>query len=149
LALSPLFLPRLVCPRATAYARRTVSTVGELMATDVLSVAPEDTIGEAAQKMVDRGVGAAVVLDYGRLIGIFTERDLMRAVADRVHSAEARVREWMTAEPITISLETPAEEAAQTMLDNGFRHLPVVEGERAVGILSIRDVARLITEDGT
>jgi CBS domain-containing protein len=126
-----------------------VSSVGEMMATDVLSVAPEDTIGEAAQKMVDRGVGAAVVLDYGRLIGIFTERDLMRAVADRVHSSEARIREWMTGEPITISPETSAEEAAQTMLDNGFRHLPVVEGERAVGILSIRDVARLITEDGT
>lgn len=126
-----------------------VSSVGEMMATDVLSVAPEDTIGEAAQKMVDRGVGAAVVLDYGRLIGIFTERDLMRAVADRVHSSEARVREWMTGEPITISPDTSAEEAAQTMLDNGFRHLPVVEGERAVGILSIRDVARLITEDGT
>ncbi|MDQ3824099.1 MAG: CBS domain-containing protein, partial [Actinomycetota bacterium] len=126
-----------------------MSAIGEMMARDVLSVAPEDTIGEAAQKMVDRGVGAAVVLDYGRLIGIFTERDLMRAVADRVHSSEARVREWMTADPITISTETSAEEAAQTMLDNGFRHLPVVEGERAVGIVSIRDVTRLITEDGT
>jgi len=126
-----------------------MSAIGEMMARDVLSVAPEDTIGEAAQKMVDRGVGAAVVLDYGRLIGIFTERDLMRAVADRVHSSEARVREWMTADPITISLETSPEEAAQTMLDNGFRHLPVVEGERAVGIVSIRDVARLVAEDGT
>ena len=118
-----------------------------MMATDVLSVAPEDTIGEAAQKMVDRGVGAAVVLDYGRLIGIFTERDLMRAVADRVHSSEARIREWMTAEPITITPETSAEEAAHTMLENGFRHLPVLEGERAVGILSIRDVARLVAPD--
>ena len=126
-----------------------VSSVSEMMVTDVLSVAPEDTIGEAAQKMVERGVGAAVVLDYGRLIGIFTERDLMRAVADRVHSSEARIREWMTGEPITITPDTSAEEAAQTMLDNGFRHLPVVDGERPVGILSIRDVARLITEDGS
>ena len=125
-----------------------VGTIGEMMARDVLSVAPEDTIGEAAQKMVDRGVGSAVVLDYGRLIGIFTERDLMRAVADRVHSSEARVREWMTAEPITIAPETSADEAAQTMLDNGFRHLPVVEGERAVGIVSIRDVARWIADAG-
>ena len=124
-----------------------VTTIGEMMARDVLSVAPEDTIGEAAQKMVDRGVGSAVVLDYGRLIGIFTERDLLRAVADRVHSSEARVREWMTGEPITITPETSAEQAAQTMLDNGFRHLPVVEGERAVGIVSIRDVARWIAED--
>jgi CBS domain-containing protein len=126
-----------------------VSTIGEMMARDVLSVAPEDTIGEAAQKMVDRGVGSAVVLDYGRLIGIFTERDLLRAVADRVHSSEARVREWMTGEPITITPETSSEEAAQLMLDNGFRHLPVVEGERAVGIVSIRDVARWIAEDAS
>jgi CBS domain-containing protein len=126
-----------------------MSAVGEMMARDVLSVAPEDTIGEAAQQMVDRGVGSAVVLDYGRLIGIFTERDLLRAVADRVHSSEARVREWMTAEPITITPETSAEEAAQLMLDNGFRHLPVVEGERAVGIVSIRDVARWISEDAS
>ena len=125
-----------------------VGAIGEMMARDVLAVAPEDTIGEAAEMMVERGVGSAVVLDYGRLIGIFTERDLLRAVADRVHSSEARVREWMTAEPITITPETSAEEAAQTMLDNGFRHLPVVEGERAVGIISIRDVARWITDAG-
>jgi CBS domain-containing protein len=124
-----------------------VSAVGDMMARDVLSVAPEDTIGEAAQKMVERGVGSAVVLDFGRLIGIFTERDLLRAVADRVHSSEARVREWMTGDPITITPDTSAEEAAQTMLENGFRHLPVVEGERAVGIVSIRDVARWISED--
>jgi CBS domain-containing protein len=126
-----------------------VTTIGEMMARDPLAVAPEDTIGEAAQKMVDRGVGSAVVLDYGRLIGIFTERDLLRAVADRVHSSEARVREWMTGEPITITPETSSEEAAQLMLDNGFRHLPVVEGERAVGIVSIRDVARWIAEDAS
>jgi CBS domain-containing protein len=124
-----------------------MTAIGDMMAREVLSVAPEDTIGEAAQKMVERGVGSAVVLDFGRLIGIFTERDLLRAVADRVHSSEARVREWMTAEPITVTPETSAEEAARTMLDNGFRHLPVVEGERPVGIVSIRDVARWISED--
>jgi CBS domain-containing protein len=124
-----------------------VSSIGEMMAREILSVAPEDTIGEAAEKMVERRVGSAVVLDYGRLIGIFTERDLLRAVADRVHSSEARVREWMTAEPITVGPETSAEEAARIMLDHGFRHLPVIEGERAVGIVSIRDVARWISEE--
>lgn len=118
-----------------------MSTISELMTRDVLAVAPEDTIGEAAQRMVDRGVGSAVVSDYGRLIGILTERDLMRAVAGRVHSSEARVREWMTSDPITATEEMGAEEAARTMLDNGFRHLPVVSGDRAIGIISIRDVA--------
>jgi CBS domain-containing protein len=119
-----------------------MSTVGELMTRDLLTVAPEDTLGEAAEKMDRRGVGSAIVSDFGRLIGILTERDILRAVAGRVHSSEARVRQWMTADPVTVSKEMSADEAARTMLDRGFRHLPVIEGDRAVGIVSIRDVAR-------
>jgi len=114
--------------------------IGELMTRDVLAVAPEDTLGEAAERMVERGVGSVVVSDFGRLIGILTERDLLRAVADRIHSSEARVREWMTAEPITASPDTTPREAARTMLANGFRHLPVVDGEDILGIVSLRDV---------
>jgi len=110
------------------------------MTSEVLTVAPEDTVGEAAEKMVARGVGSVLVSDYGRLIGILTERDLLRAVADRIHSSEARVREWMTREPITVTQETPAEDAARTMLEHGFRHLPVVDGEQTIGIVSLRDV---------
>jgi CBS domain-containing protein len=121
-------------------------TIGEMMAREILSVAPEDTIGEAAQKMVERGVGSAVVSDFGRLIGILTERDLMKAIAARTHSSETRVREWMTPDPITTGPETTPEEAARIMLDKGFRHLPVVENERPVGIVSIRDVLRWTTE---
>ena len=115
--------------------------LGDVMARAVVSVAPEDTLGEAAQKMVDEGVGSAVVLDHGRLIGILTERDLLKAAAGRVHSSEARVREWMTAEPQVVSESTDPVEAVQIMLEGGFRHLPVVENERAVGIVSIRDLA--------
>ena len=110
------------------------------MQRDVLSVAPEDTIGFAAEQMADRGVGAAVVLDYGRLIGILSERDILRAVAGRVHSSEARVREWMTGEPVTASPSTSPKDAARIMVEQGFRHLPVVEDDQAVGIVSIRDV---------
>jgi CBS domain-containing protein len=117
-----------------------MTTLGELMTREVLQVAPEDTLGQAAEAMVERGVGSAVVSDFGRLIGILTERDLLRAVAGRVHSSEARVREWMTGEPITATTSTDLAEAARTMLDQGFRHLPVVEEDRAIGIVSIRDV---------
>jgi CBS domain-containing protein len=116
--------------------------LGDVMARAVVSVAPEDTLGEAAQKMVDEGVGSAVVLDHGRLIGILTERDLLKAAAGRVHSSEARVREWMTEEPITASSETGVEEAVKTMLEYGFRHLPVVEEGRTVGVVSLREVVR-------
>ena len=115
--------------------------IGDLMTRDVLTVAPEDTLGEAAAKMTERGVGAVVVSDFGRMIGILSERDIMRAVADRIHSSEARVREWMTADPITATPETSIEEAGRTMLEHGFRHLPVVDGDRAIGIVSIRDIA--------
>jgi CBS domain-containing protein len=125
-----------------------VSTVGEIMTSDVLTVDPSDTIGETAQKMVERGVSSAVVSDYGTLIGIVTERDLTRAVAGRVHTSEARVREWMTSDPITLGPDASADEAAKIMLDNGFRHVPIVDEGRAVGIVSIRDVARWSTEEG-
>lgn len=120
-----------------------MATLADLMARDVITIEPEDTIGHAAEKMVQNTVSAIVVADspYSRLLGIITERDLTRAVAGRVHTSEARVREWMTAEPQTVTETTDPVEAVQMMLDGGFRHLPVVEGERAIGIVSIRDLA--------
>ncbi len=126
---------------------RAVSTVGDLMTSDVLTVAPEDTIGETAERMVDLGVSSAVVSDYGRLIGIVTERDLTRAVAGRIHTSEARVREWMTPEPVTLPKDASPAEAARIMLEHGFRHIPIVEDEHTIGIVSIRDVARWSTEE--
>src|SRR5262249_22206375 len=94
-----------VSPRKNASARRamlgSMTRLSDLMQRDVLGVAPEDTLGFAAEQMAERGVGAAVVVDYGRLIGILSERDILRAVAGRVHSSEARVRDWMTADPVT------------------------------------------------
>jgi len=126
-------------------------TLGDFMSREVLSVAPEDTIGEAAQRMADANVGSSVVLEHGRLIGILTERDLLRAMAQRVHPSEARVREWMTAEPVAVSESTTADEAARLMVESGFRHLPVVDGDRTLGVVSLRDVMRhgLETEAGS
>jgi sulfide:quinone oxidoreductase len=117
-------------------------TVADAMATDLLVVAPEDTLGEVAEKMRARDLGSALVGDYGRLIGILTSRDLLRAFAGRVHPSEARVREWMTAEPVTVSAATPIEAAVTLMTEYGFHHLPVVEDERPVGLLGLRQAAR-------
>lgn len=126
-------------------------TLGDFMSRQVLSVAPEDTIGEAAQLMADANVGSSVVLEHGRLIGILTERDLLRAMAQRVHPSEARVREWMTAEPVAVSESTSADEAARLMVEHGFRHLPIVDGDRTLGVVSLRDVMRhsLESESGS
>lgn len=115
-----------------------MATIGDVMRRDMVTAAPEDTLGETAEKMVERGVGAAAVRDFGRLIGIITERDLMKAMAGRVHTSEARVREWMTPDPITAGPDMDVEEAAQIMVENNFRHIPVCDGELLVGMLSLR-----------
>jgi CBS domain-containing protein len=119
-----------------------MTRLSELMTGAVVSVAPEDTLGEAAERMAEDGVGSAVVLDSGRLIGILTERDLLRAVAGRVHTSEARVREWMTVDPMTATEATSADEAMRTMLEQGFRHLPVIEEGRTIGVVSLRALMR-------
>jgi CBS domain-containing protein len=124
-----------------------MATVADLMVRDVLTVEPSDTIGEAAEKMNAANVGAVVVMeDMVRIVGIVTERDLLRAVASRARAAEARVRQWMTADPVTIGPELTIEEAAKIMFDNNFRHLPVVKDGRALGIVSLRLLARFAFE---
>jgi CBS domain-containing protein len=120
-----------------------MATVADLMIKDVLTVEPSDTIGEAAEKMHAANVGAVVVMeDMVRIVGIVTERDLLRAVAARTRAAEARVRQWMTADPLTIEPQTTVEDAARIMFDHNFRHLPVVKDGRALGIVSLRLLAR-------
>jgi CBS domain-containing protein len=120
-----------------------MASIGDVIKGEVVGVAPEDTLGEAAERMSAQGVGSAVVLDGGRLIGILTERDLLKAVAGRVHTSEARVREWMTVDPVTASEDMTTEEAIRMMIDNGFRHLPVVVGGRTVGVVSLRECMRV------
>ena len=125
-------------------------TLADVMRPEVIEVAPEDTLGEVAERMVAAKVGAVVVKDYGKLIGILTERDLLQAMAERVHTSDARVRQWMTADPITATAEMEVEEAAQVMLDNGFRHLPVIDENGAVlGVVSLRRVVAAAQSAGT
>jgi CBS domain-containing protein len=114
--------------------------VNEVMTRRFLAVAPEDTLGEVAERMAAQDVGSALVLDYGRLIGILTSRDVLRAISARVHPSEARIREWMTSAPSAAAADTPAAEAARIMLRGRFHHLPVVEGERPVGVVGLRAV---------
>ena len=116
-------------------------TIADVMRPEFIEVAPEDTLGEVAERMTALNVGAVVVKDFGRLIGILTERDLLKAMAARVHTSEARVRQWMTEDPITASADTDVEEAARVMLEHGFRHLPVLdENGRVAGVVSLRRV---------
>jgi CBS domain-containing protein len=114
--------------------------VGEVMSQHFLSAAPEDTLGELAERLAEADAGSALVVEYGRLTGILTSRDVVRAVAGRVHPSEARVRDWMSAAPVTAEPELPADEAARLMLNGGFHHLPVAEDGRPVGVVGFRAV---------
>ena len=116
------------------------------MSRDLLSVEPGATVTQVALRMVERNVGAVLVLDGGRPVGIMTERDLMRAVARGLHG-DAVVADYMTKDPETIDADDTTEHAAVLMIHGGFRHLPVVEGGDVVGILSIRDLMRIVLED--
>jgi CBS domain-containing protein len=117
-----------------------MATLADILKPTFIEVAPEDTLGEVAEKMMSQNVGAVVVKDFGRLIGILTERDMLRAMAARMHTSEARVRQWMTPDPITATPDMPLEEASQIMLDHGFRHLPVMNGSTVLGVVSLRRV---------
>lgn len=120
-----------------------MATVADVMVKDVLTVEPSSSIGEAAEKMNAANVGAVVVVeDFVRIVGIITERDLLRAVAQRARAAEARVRQWMTPDPLTIEPETSIEDAAKIMFQHNFRHLPVVKDGRSLGMVSLRLLAR-------
>ncbi len=117
------------------------TTLAELSTGSLLVVAPEDTLGEVAERMRELEVGSALVAEYGRTVGIITSRDMLDAVASRVHSSEARVRSWMTADPITIREEASPLTAATLMTDNDIHHLPIVNARgHAVAVLGLRDV---------
>jgi CBS domain-containing protein len=118
------------------------------MRREPIEVAPEDTLGEGAERMSAANVGAVIVKDYGRLIGILTARAMLKAMAARVHTSEARVRQWMTEEPVTVDARTSLADAATLMAEGGFHHLPVVDGERPVGMVGLREVVRARTALG-
>ncbi len=121
-------------------------TIADIMRPELIEAAPEDTLGEVAARMTEVNVGAVVVKDFGRLIGILTERDMLKAMAARVHTSEARVRQWMTEEPITAPADMDVDEAARLMLANGFRHLPVCDENGQVrGVVSLRRVVAATT----
>jgi CBS domain-containing protein len=116
------------------------------MTRNLLAVAPGDALGDVVGRMAERNVGAVLVLDGGRVAGILTERDVLRAVAAGVDLGEP-VSSRMTHNPDTIESSDTVEHAAVLMIHGGFRHLPVVDGGEAVGILSIRDLVRVALVD--
>jgi len=115
----------------------------EIMRVDVIDVEPAETLQAAAQKMKEGKISSVLVTEEGYLIGILTERDIVKAVAEGIDTELVHVRDYMTSAPIAVNPDTTVEEGARIMFERGFRHLPVVDGERELkGVVSIRDLAR-------
>jgi CBS domain-containing protein len=113
--------------------------LAEIMTTNFAVVAPEATIADASRRMLEIDTGAAVVLADGELAGVISERDLLRAVRDGAASDEA-VADRMTRHVMTAAPSTGLPEAMAIMVDGHFRHLPIVDSGRVVGMVSMRDL---------
>jgi CBS domain-containing protein len=116
------------------------------MSRNLLTVSPDLPLVEVAQRMVSRDVGAVLVLEGERLVGILTERDVLRAVAGGIGD-DTVVADWMTRDPETMEPDEPIRQVAVLMIHGGFRHMPIVQGEQVVGMLSIRDLMRVVLAD--
>jgi CBS domain-containing protein len=116
--------------------------VRDIMSTDLLTVAPESTLREAARRMSERNVGAALLVDpaIGFYPGIITERDLLDAIAVGYEPDVRRVAESATSDIVTVPADASLEQAAEKMMKGSFRHLLVVSGGDAVGMVSARDL---------
>jgi CBS domain-containing protein len=111
------------------------------MSTTLHTVGPSTTVGEAVALMAQHRIGSTLVMDGTRMVGIFTERDTVRAISQSHDAPAHEVSSWMTRDPMTAGPDDQIETALNIMLAQGFRHLPVVEGAEVIGIVSIRDLA--------
>lgn len=122
--------------------------LADLVVRDPMVVEGHEPLARAAERMYDSRVGSLVVLtDGGDLEGIFTERDLLRACAAGVDTHQSTVGNWMTKDPLTASADDEAAAALQVMIDNDFRHLPVLGGGGLVGVVSMRELSRALQHE--
>jgi CBS domain-containing protein len=122
--------------------------VGEIMHSDVKTASANDSFADVAKMMRSNGISSVVVLDGKKLQGIVTERDIVNLVAEGGDPNTTTVERGMTRlDLITVDPKTELAKAAEQMVSNNIRHLPIVEGDNVVGIVSIRDMTRWAAEE--
>lgn len=118
--------------------------ISDVMTKAAVTDQPGDTLASAARRMWEQQTGSLLVLEGEDLVGIITERDVLKAVATGVDLEATRISEVMTKDLITVDPGTSLREAARIMTDKWIRHLPVLEGRKLVGIASQRDLAGVL-----
>jgi CBS domain-containing protein len=120
--------------------------VADVMAFRVVTVSPEDPVQLAIARMLEENVGSVAVCEGERLVGIFTERDVLRLAGEGRDFPEVRVGDVMTRQPVTLAPNDDVLDAARLMGERKIRHLPVLEGENLLGMVGIREVVRALVE---
>jgi CBS domain-containing protein len=120
--------------------------IGDVMRTRVVTVNTGDSARIAVLRMLEEGVGSVAVCESGRLIGIFTERDVLGLAGDGTDLDQIRIDDVMTRDPLTVDARVAVLDAARLMGERRIRHLPVVEGELLLGMVGIRDVLGSLVE---
>ena len=126
------------------------TTVRQMLAgrNPIVSVAPSTTVFDALQRMAEHNIGAVLVMDGPRLAGIFSERDYARKVVLKgLTSKTTPVGDLMTSRVVTVDPGWVAEQCMALMTEHHIRHLPVVEGDRVVGVISIGDAVKAVVEE--
>ena len=121
-------------------------SIVEVMRSRLVAVAPDATGRAAVRRMAEADVGSVVVCDASRLVGIFTERDVLRLAGEGVDLDATRVADVMTRDVATVTPDTELLAAARLMGERRIRHLPVVEGENVLGVVGIRDILGALAE---
>jgi CBS domain-containing protein len=120
--------------------------VADVMVFRVVKVSPDDTVSVAITRMLEENVGSVGVCEGERLVGIFTERDVLRLAGEGSQFADVRVGDVMTRQLVTLAPDDDILDAARLMGERKIRHLPVLEGENLLGIVGIREIVRALVE---
>jgi CBS domain-containing protein len=120
--------------------------IADAMTVRVVSVRPEETVQVAIGRMLEENVGAVVVSEGHRLVGMFTERDVLRLAGDGAAFGEIKIGDVMTRPVVTLTPDVDITDAARLMREKKIRHVPVVEGENVLGMVGIRDVMGALVE---
>jgi CBS domain-containing protein len=120
--------------------------VADVMVFRVVKVSPDDTVSIAIARMLEENVGSVGVCEGEKLVGMFTERDVLRLAGEGSQFADVRVGDVMTRQLVTLAPDDDILDAARLMGERKIRHLPVLEGENLLGIVGIREVVRALVE---